>query len=218
MNTKKFCFIICVNHEGYKKECLYYINRLHVPEGYEVDMLTISDAVSMTSGYNAAMQESDAKYKIYLHQDVFIVNRNFLTELLEVFEDKSIGLIGMVGAPQLPEHAVMWYGERVGRIYTSNVVKAGMSVMGGTGICEVEAVDGLLMATQYVVPWREDLFTGWDFYDVSQSFEFRRKGYRVVVPAMEEPWCIHDDGFLNLSNYYNERKKFLSEYGAEKNG
>ena len=75
------------------------------------------------------------------HQDVFIVNRNFLTELLEVFEDKSIGLIGMVGAPQLPEHAVMWYGERVGRIYTSNVVKAGMSVMGGTGICEVEAVD-----------------------------------------------------------------------------
>lgn len=183
-----------------------------------MDVLTISDAVSMTSGYNAAMQESDAKYKIYLHQDVFIVNRNFLTELLEVFEDKSIGLIGMVGAPQLPEHAVMWYGERVGRIYTSNVVKAGMSVMGGTGICEVEAVDGLLMATQYDVPWREDLFTGWDFYDVSQSFEFRRKGYRVVVPAMEEPWCIHDDGFLNLSNYYNERKKFLSEYGAEKNG
>ena len=118
----------------------------------------------------------------------------------------------------MPEHAVMWYGERVGRIYTSNVVKAGMSVMGGTGICEVEAVDGLLMATQYDVPWREDLFTGWDFYDVSQSFEFRRKGYRVVVPAMEEPWCIHDDGFLNLSNYYNERKKFLSEYGAEKNG
>ena len=31
---------------------------------------------------------------------------------------------------------------------------------------EVEGVDGLLMATQYDIPWREDLFDGWDFYDL----------------------------------------------------
>ncbi|MCI8530767.1 MAG: hypothetical protein HFH82_16840 [Lachnospiraceae bacterium] len=218
MNPKKICFILCTNHERYKKECLYYIAHLSIPKGFCVDILTISDADSMTAGYNAGMQQSDAKYKIYLHQDVFIINKNFLSDLLNVFEDERIGLVGMVGAPKLPEHAVMWYGERVGRIYTSNVVKAGVSIMGGPEMNEVEAVDGLLMATQYDIPWREDLFTGWDFYDVSQSFEFRRKGYRVVVPAMEEPWCIHDDGFLNLSNYYNERKKFLAEYGADMNG
>ncbi len=27
----------------------------------------------------------------------------------------------------------------------------------------VECIDGLLMATQYDVPWREDLFDGFDF-------------------------------------------------------
>lgn len=215
MNQNKFCFILCVNHQRYMEECLYYLNHLRIPEGYEMDVLTITDADSMTSGYNAGMQGSDAKYKIYMHQDVFIVNRNFLSDLLQVFADPSIGMIGMVGAPELPEHAVMWYGKRVGRIYTSNVVQAGMSIMGENDLCDVEAVDGLLMATQYDVPWREDVFTGWDFYDVSQSFEFRRQGYRVVVPAMEQPWCIHDDGFLNLSNYYNERKKFLAEYGQK---
>lgn len=79
----------------------------------------------------------------------------------------------------------------------------------------MEAVDGLLIATQYDIPWREDLFTQWDFYDVSQSFEFRRKGYRVVVPDMERPWCIHDDGFMKVVNYEKERLKFLAEYGKE---
>ena len=47
---------------------------------------------------------------------------------------------------------------------------------------EVEAVDGLFIATQYDVKWREDIFDGWDFYDISQSEEFHRAGYKVVVP------------------------------------
>ena len=109
----------------------------------------------------------------------------------------------------------MWYGERIGKIYSSNVVEAGISLIGEKEDRDVEAVDGLLMITQYDVPWREDLFKGWDFYDISQSFEFRRAGYRVVVPEMAEPWCIHDDGFLNLANYYNERKIFQKEYRAK---
>lgn len=78
----------------------------------------------------------------------------------------------------------------------------------------VEAIDGLLMATQYDIPWREDLFDKWDFYDVSQTQEFIRKGYKVVVPNTGKPWVIHDDGFVNLKNYYEERKKFVKEYGT----
>ena len=76
----------------------------------------------------------------------------------------------------------------------------------------MEAIDGLLRATQYDVPWREDLFDKWDFYDISQSQEFLRAGYKVVVPKQKRPWCIHDDDFFNLKNFYNARKVFLEEY------
>ncbi len=75
-----------------------------------------------------------------------------------------------------------------------------------------EAVDGFLMATQYDIPWREDVFNGWDYYDASQSFEFRKAGYSVVVPHQDPPWCLHDDGWLNLTNYFNNRLIFKSEY------
>jgi hypothetical protein len=76
----------------------------------------------------------------------------------------------------------------------------------------VEAVDGLLMATQADIPWRDDLFKGWDFYDVSQSAEFRKKGLRIVVPHVEKPWCMHDDGGVNLENYFKWKDVYQREY------
>ena len=78
---------------------------------------------------------------------------------------------------------------------------------------QLEAVDGLLIATQKDLPWREDIFTGWDFYDISQSMEYRKAGYKVVVPQMKYPWCLHDDGFVNLETYFKWRDVLLKEYG-----
>ena len=66
--------------------------------------------------------------------------------------------------------------------------------------CSVEMIDGLLMATQYDLPWREDLSCGWESYDVLQSQEFIRNGYRVIVPAMDHPWCRHDCGSVSYTH------------------
>lgn len=216
MNDKKFCFIMCVNDDQFEDEAIKYINRINIPEGYEIEQLSVKEAHSMTSGYNEAMRVSDAKYKIYMHQDVLILNRDILYRLLEIFSDDSIGIVGMVGTERLPESAVMWEDDRIGRIATCDVSRAGdcgfnLEYVAGR-VREVEAVDGLFIATQYDVPWREDLFTGWDFYDVSQPFEMRKHGYKAVVPDMDEPWVLHDAGLVNMERYYTYRDIFLKEY------
>lgn len=205
---------MCTNHKLYEKECISYIERLHVPDGFDIDILTVEGAESMASGYNQAMKESDARYKIYLHQDVFIIYKDFLTEILRLFRHKEIGLVGIVGSSNIEESAVMWYGARVGMLYSHNVCCTSDTLFGKIEgeYQEVSAVDGLLMATQYDISWREDIFKKWDFYDISQSFEFRKKGYQVVVPAASKPWCIHDDGILDLGSYFKEREIFLKEY------
>lgn len=214
MNAQKICFIMCTNHQLYKEECISYLERLELPDGFEREILPIEGACSMASGYNQAMSQSDAKFKVYLHQDVFVVYRNFIPEIIRLFENPEIGMIGMVGNLQVEQTAVMWHGTRVGMLHSNSVYFAD-SYLFGKVVGEyqrVQAVDGLLMATQYDIPWREDLFRGWDFYDISQSMEFRRKGYQVIVPHTDTPWCIHDDGFLNLGRYYEEREVFLKEY------
>jgi hypothetical protein len=214
MNDKKICFISCVNNKDYEQEEMRYLAHLSIPDGYETEFLSIWDAASMTSGYNEGMRASDAKYKVYLHQDVFIVNRRFIYDILEVFKDPRIGMLGMIGSTKMPENAIMWEAPRVGQLYSNAIYFSGRHDLEVTkeAYAKVEALDGLLMATQYDVPWREDLFRKWDFYDASQSAEFRRAGYQVVVPRQEEPWCIHDADLNNFKNYYGERKIYLQEY------
>ena len=112
MDSKKFCFITCVNDERWYSECKLYLENLIVPDGFSTEFIPIQNAKSMTSGYNSAMQKSDAKYKIYLHQDVLVVNKNILIDLLDIFRDESIGLVGMIGCMSLPESGVWWDGLR----------------------------------------------------------------------------------------------------------
>lgn len=222
--NNKICFITCVNNMKCWEECLFYLNRLIIPDGYEVDIISIEDAVSMTAGYNEAMKVSDAKYKIYMHQDVFITDIYFLQEMLDIFKlDEKIGMIGMVGTYHMPESGVMWEGERIFSIYCKYNLDTDAcnkyTKPTGRNVAKVDVIDGLLMATQYDVEWREDIFTEWDFYDASQSMEFHRKGYHVVVPQLNKPLCVHDDGYiLKLGNYDENRKKFLKEYGDEIKG
>lgn len=86
----------------------------------------------MAAGYNEAMAATEAKYKVYMHQDVFIVQKDFLYRLLGLFEDETVGMVGMVGATRLPENAIMWYGDRVGRIYRCSIYDMNESVIGKT--------------------------------------------------------------------------------------
>lgn len=219
MNDREICFIICTNNALYAQECMYYIRNLHVPDGYVIDILTVEDARSMTAGYNEAMRCSDAKYKVYLHQDTFIVYRDCLRDMLALFQrHPDVGMLGNVGVRRMPPSGVMWDADRYGMLYETHIYETELlmnrieSATDGDYL-EVEAIDGFIMMTQYDIPWREDLFTRWDFYDASQSMEFIRRGYKVAVPRMDAPWCVHDCGFISLGNYEEERIKYVREYG-----
>ena len=184
MENKKFCFIICTDNPVFLEECVHYLQHLAVPKGYDMDLLTVKDAVSMALGYQEAMEQSDAKYKIYMHQDVFILNRNFLADLLAVFEDDpEIGMIGMVGYEKMSVDGIMWHQKRIED-----------SSLPSGGYVYAAVVDGFLLATQYDLPWNAAVLTGFDFYDAFQCMEFLRAGYKIAVPAQNPPWCLHDDG------------------------
>lgn len=217
MNDKKIAFIYCVNNRQLYEESVRYVRSLHVPDGYEIEIIAIEGAKSITSGYNEAMKKTDAKYKVYLHQDVFIVNRNFLCDVLNIFSsDKGVGMIGVAGAQSIPFSGVWWESEsKVGKVYDSHTGK--MKLLSFREIDEdfasVQIIDGLIMVTQYDLPWREDVFRGWHFYDASHSLEFIKRGHKVVVPKQETPWCVHDCGVIHLGKAYDkEREKFCQTY------
>lgn len=220
MNDKKVCFISCVNDHELYREALYYINQLEVPDGFEIECISIENAQSMTQGYNQAMKKTDAKYKVYLHQDVFIINKSFIKDIIDLFRSyPKVGMLGVVGAKVMSTNGIWWESlHKTGKFYDSHTGKMAEYAFGETDqIYEaVQAIDGLIMATQYDTSWREDLFDGWHFYDISQSIEFKRAGYEIAVPYQEKPWCVHDCGIVNVSNGYEHyRNVFLNEYSKD---
>lgn len=217
---KRIAFITCVNSEMWYHECQLYIKHLAVPDGMAVEFIPIWDAQSMCQGYNKGMNQTDAKYKVYIHQDTLIVNHDFLKEMLKIFSEKSVGGFGVIGCRKLPATGIWWDGMRcVGRVLHACEAESVVD-----SICQeveepfvdVEAVDGLMLVTQYDVPWREDLFTGWHFYEIAQCKELQRRGYEIVVPHQDSYWCIHSPKEKPLDPSYEKYKRiFLKEYGAE---
>lgn len=215
MNAKKIAFILCVNDEREKNECISYLDRLIVPEGYETDVIAVAEAPSMAAGYNAGMHSSDAKYKVYIHQDTYIINQNFISDMLKVFEDKEVGLLGVIGTRKVPRDSYVVNAWDTGKVFhDGDAVVLGYQEEDRL-YTEVEAVDGLAMATQYDIAFREDLFRDWDFYDMSECYEFRRAGYKVVVPYQEDCWMFHDNKYSKMLKYDANRAVFAKEYSKD---
>lgn len=213
MNEKEIAFIVCANDEMELAECQHYINRLRVPQGYTVTFLAVWEAPSMTSGYQEGMESSNAKYKVYLHQDVFIINEGFLEDILLMFEEEpDIGMIGCIGTIHTADQVMPVQSWSEGKVY-HNLYPAFLDYQKEKKQnVDVQMLDGLLLATQCDIPWRTDIFTDWDFYDISQCMEMKIKNKRIVVPYQEIPWCYHDNKASKMEHYHRNYEAFLKEY------
>ncbi|MBZ9634148.1 glycosyltransferase [Clostridium sp. FP1] len=220
MNNKKICFICCVNDETMYQKSMVFINQLEIPESYESENIRIENANCITKAYNEAMKKSDAKYKIYFHEDAFILNKNFIQDTINIFNsNKKIGMIGIAGAKIIPQSGIWWESNLKYGNYNF-IYKGKENFIEFNKIKnyyeDVKCIDGTVMVTQYDVPWRDDAFKGGNFYDISQSLEFLKKGYELVVARQFEPWCLNY--YRNLNNeeqYQMSRIEFLNEYSKD---
>ncbi|APC41618.1 glycosyltransferase family protein [Clostridium estertheticum] len=219
MNSNKIAFISFVLNKKQYKKCVSNINNLEVPLGFELQVISISDTDSYAEAYNRGVKLTDAKYKVFLHSNTYIVNKSFIADVLNIFIDNNnIGLIGVVGAKRLPDSGLWW--EDVGKVGEVCISRSGsIELLKFNNIIEkydvVEAIDGLIMVTQNDIPWREDIFDGLHFYDISECMEFKKSGLKIVVPRQEKTWCIHDYG--TEDSLEEQGKKFLKEYSIISN-
>lgn len=228
LDANKICFIACVNDETqFENYCLKGLKGLIVPDNISVEVLAIRGASSMAAGYEEARLASDAKYKVYLHQDLEITNENFIAGILAEFRrNQQAGLIGLIGTKFLHPDCNWWDGagdNLVGGVREIFAERSYHNLDFARNMSseweQAEAVDGILMATQYDVPWRTDIMDGWHFYDVSQCLEYTRAGYDIMVPRQEPLWTLHHrpaemkEGWLELWDKY--RRRVMLEYPEE---
>lgn len=218
MVENKIAIITCVNDEKAYKNSLVCLQELIIPKGFEIEVVAVRMASSLANGYQEGMRSSDARYKIYLQQDVCLLEPGFLLEVVQCFRmDRMLGVIGLTGAIGLSEQLV-WFESDQSFGRECFLDKKGGIIRNSYGEIEracqvVEAVCGAVFATQYDLDWREDLFDGCSCYDLAQSYEFRKKGYKVAVLRQGSDYYVHtlaNHGWKDDVEVY--RTSFCKEY------
>lgn len=211
MDANKICFIWNSEKNNYLDSSLNYVNELNIPQNYTIEKVVINSS-NTAQGYNEAIIKTNAKYKVYLSEGLFILNKNFIYGILDIFKDTSVGMIGMVGCKTIPTSG-LWFQSKnkTGKLLVNNQLKT--YTENYTDAFEgVIIIDGSIMITQYDISWRSDIFTDKYFYDSAQCVEFKKFGYKVVVPIQNEPWCLLNSFNTDYKLFNKSRKIFLNEY------
>ena len=214
MNNQRITIIVYKTGDKAIQELANSLKDIAIPVGYSADFM-FTMAHSKWSAYNELMNKTDAKYKLYLDENVEIVNKNFLVELINIFNsDKNIGVIGCAGAKILSTHGICHTSEqRCGKLFFGAEKNLADWSNQNEVYSTAEAIDGYFMATQYDITWREDIFKGDSFGDTAQCIEFKRAGYKIVVANQNDAWIWYKTtNFAYDENSYNT---FLNEYSTD---
>lgn len=214
MNWKKIAVIIHKTDKNFYNQLVDNIKKLSVPKGYKLEILP-AEGKERFAAYNAQMKKSDAKYKIYIDEQVSVLDKDIFQNVIKIFKvDKKIGVIGISGTIHFSTHGISLDSvQRCGKVFFGTERKfVNWSDFKGD-FKAVEAVDGFFMATQYDLEWRQDIFHETSFGDSAQCLEFRRKGYSVVVLNYSEPpiWFTQNKWLIDEES----RKNFLWEYSKD---
>lgn len=219
-DPSKMAIIFCTNDENYASECKSYLNCLRLPEEMQGEILEIHDAPGMAAGYNFAMTQTDAKYKIYIHHDTLLIDPEIPQKLVAAFQqNEKLGLLGVFGSEILPESGKWYqapYEKSVLTLYQDAILQFLMPKNAKkAGWKPAEAVDGAFLATAQDVIWREDLFDHWHFYDMAQCYEMNRRQFAVGLYEDRIPWILHESTLRKDPEMQYEKycKLFLKNFG-----
>jgi len=215
-------FLCCVSDDAKLARLEESIRALDPVAGVDVATFTTRDDRSLASAYNRLLADAAGwRYKVYVHQDVVLLNRGLVGDLLRLFRHRGIGLAGLAGVRFLPPSYVWWNGSGLfGRVLEDRGEGPRLLDFGDPPdeYARVECLDGLFLATQHDLPWDEQI-PGFHFYDVAQSTRFLLAGYDVVVARQGEPWVRHDMGArdkAHLRAYAAAQERFAELYGARR--
>lgn len=165
---EKISFIIYYDEERTLQECVYYIEQLSVPKGFELDFWYVKDATSLEEIQNKAMQACQSRYKVYLDQNTLIIHKFFLYEILQCFrENPDVGMLGIWGSDNADidnlGRMLLWDEKGISEV---NYVRERRDV-------DAYSLGEMLVATQY-------------------SSKEGTAGSRMIIPYQDSSWCIYD--------------------------
>ena len=211
---KKIAVLLRRTQEESYKRCLESLNAMMWPEGYEVEAFPLDAGRPYAEQANEVLAATDAKYKLYINDEMCLDHPQMVREMMAIFRDESIGMIGFLGSASLPVS-----GSVMDSPYKRGVVlmpsEEGFSELRfGDSMGEAADVRFLLpslFATQLDLSWNESYEK--QYYAVlAHCRAMEESGARIVVSSPVEPWCAYRRKGVSFDACEADRKKFFGRW------
>ena len=217
---KKIAVIIRKSHAGRYEICMEALKNVKWPQGYDVQAFTMDAAKPYAAQINEILTETDAKYKVYINDEMCIVHPQAIEEMLTIFQDEGVGMVGILGSQSLPVSGnLMDSPYKRGTVYVPSEDDFS-ELRFGDATGEAADVRGLLpsfFATQRDVPW-DEAYEKQYYAVLDHCRAMEDVGVRVVVPLPENIWCACQMKSISFDADEVDRKKFLGKYHAYLDG
>ena len=173
MYNKKIAILIGKSDEQHFHACMESLQGIKCPKGYQIDVHVVPQEQSFSAQMNAVTATISAKYKIYIDDHLYMVSPDFIRDILDIFTDKSIGMIGFLGSQSLPvDGNLMLSKHQRGRVYLAT--QAGVKEYVQTGgeaapLNDVSCIVPAFFAVQYDFSW-DERYTGRYYAMMNRDF------------------------------------------------
>lgn len=196
--------------------------------GVDYELVIIDNSnnrYSIFSAYNEGTRRAKYPYLCFMHEDILFHTKDWGVRVLEHFEDKTVGLIGVVGGHYIPKCPASWWstecrsglilqGQFIDEIYTIEKTVWRRYKPDNSESVEVAVVDGLWFCVTkdlfLNIKFDEQVFSGFHCYDTDICFQILNTGYSVNVIF---DILIEHQSYGNQDySFYNERNKCFNKW------
>ena len=169
------------------------------------------------SAYNEGVRRAKYHYLCFMHEDILFHTVNWGKRVVEHFENKKVGLIGVIGSHYMPNCPASWWSTecRSGQIiqgqiennnYSTNLFEWNRNNTDKSESIEVVTVDGLWFCMPKEIfdniSFDEITYSGFHCYDTDICFQTQNIGYLVKVVF---------DILIEHKSYGNQDQRFFDE-------
>lgn len=182
--------------------------------------------LSLTKKYNLGIEKAikdnlqDDEPLIFVHEDIKILDQYFEEKVNLVFQNKNIGILGVIGCLQFNINGMWWANEpnwlfgHCMQEYEKGKTKH--LIKGDIGYCEdIVAIDGLIIIVKGKIlkdGLRFDENFNFNFYDINLCFDLLYKtNYKIAIADM---LVLHkSEGLGSLTKeWHKEKNETIKKY------
>lgn len=171
---------------------------------------------NIAEAYNDGLKKSNYKIKVFIHDDIDLLNPNWVFKLLYAFANNpKCGLIGLVGTEKVNNFDNWWTaGEQYiygSQLYREEKLLMNFKSINAQGKFDIECIDGCFMATNQNILFDTNLeYDGFlTAYEHDYCKQFKSLGYDIgLINHLSWHDCVTQGKIRNKIIFESYRKKW----------